>query len=397
MFLYDLGSGYGCFVNKNRVEGFVKVENGMHVRFGESSRVYVYEVDSIQEEVEQGHEIEQEQEPEQSPYATRYTSDPKTFLRKYLSLQDEELLYEVEEISQEYTVRVRVPYNSTFIIGQGSGGQKRLAEREACLDACTKLDSLGAFKEAFGGGDSEHVRLKKLLKEMDGGGDDEEDGYFDRTEKKRKPDSKQDRPQTIGSLQTRRDEIIAVLEPLRTRYEGLMKDVNGSGVDDLDELDAYMKRLEQRKARELAEGVRKEIRELERELERLEKLIKVAMPSKSVLEFQSLQKKEEVVKKLEPEFKAPSPVKRLREPSPSPEFKAPLPPSSPKKQEPVVKKPRVFAPTMPPTYRRDMTEEIEKIATEDPETDASSIVECVHGAGKVSEDDIKKMNQAYGY
>jgi hypothetical protein len=202
-FLYDINSAHGTRLNKVKIlpGTHVPLKPGDQIRFGESSRIYLFQThEDLNNEIEENKETENhvgkskqkenikqkradplswadevddedmrsynddrddiddinmdnDVEPKRKlDENASYRNDPKKALRSYLERRNCILEFEIEESgpghAREYTARVRLPVESSLgqLYGEATAGNKKSAEREAALDACIKLDKEGYLR-----------------------------------------------------------------------------------------------------------------------------------------------------------------------------------------------------------------------------------------------------------
>ncbi|KAK3829754.1 MAG: hypothetical protein J3R72DRAFT_456648 [Linnemannia gamsii] len=304
-FLYDLNSSHGTKVNKSKIppQMHVKIKPGDQLRFGESTRIYLFQTEEVVDQEEEEKEMvkamiekqnrerrgrgeEEEEEEEEfnswgmAPDAVEeeddmdeagiqdgsgprrqvdpdasYRKDPKKALRHYLESRGYSCEYEVEESgpghAREYTARIRLPIETSMgaVYGQATTGKRRDAEREAALDACIQLDTRGMLnnnKSASGEGSS-HSRAPKV----ENSDDDDDDDFYDRTAKKKKHISKTStqKADTYDTLLEKHSLLLSQISLLETQIQNY--DATAAAQKQLEEagdLDAYMASLDQEKA-----------------------------------------------------------------------------------------------------------------------------------------------------
>ncbi|KAG0266086.1 Kanadaptin [Mortierella polycephala] len=225
---------HGTKLNKTKIPPgmHVSLKPGDQLRFGESSRIYLFQTEQAEDQEEEERKLvaamiarQNKAQPVQSkdeddqgcnwgmqedaedaededdmdeaitdgsvrrtidPDAY-YRKDPKKALRNYLENKGYSCEFEVEEEgpghAREYTARIRLPIETAMgpVYGQATTGKKRDAEREAALDACIQLDSRGMLGQKSTGEVSTQARSKKFQHSDD----DDEDDFYDRTVKKK--------------------------------------------------------------------------------------------------------------------------------------------------------------------------------------------------------------------
>jgi hypothetical protein len=129
-----------------------------------------------------------------------YFADPRKVLDEFVSRNEVEKSISYKQIGGKYSEFIATleinglqgPFNAT-----GKGKKKQLAERDACLEACYKLDKLEIL-ESDSAGQSYQQRSKRLLELI---GDDEDDNsYLDRTTSVKKAKTVEPVVETFESL-----------------------------------------------------------------------------------------------------------------------------------------------------------------------------------------------------
>ncbi|KAJ3086969.1 Kanadaptin [Quaeritorhiza haematococci] len=313
-----------------------------------------------------------------NPEETRdayYYKDPKKALRTWFEIQGGEPEYEVEEEghgrNREYVAKVELPIETSVggvLHGIGRGSKKKDAEREAALDACIKLDKRGILR---GGKDAVKEAEKKRLKELLGDDDDDGDSFYDRTatseRKTRRKGQKSAAASTGGSstvetfdsLTKKKEDVLRDIAELQERIRVVEDEESkrasaAANKDGGDELDSYMQQLQSKIKTQSKDGLKRKIQVLEKELHRLDRLIKIATPHDVMGMFASPASKSKTTPKAEPKSSTPSPVqpKPPSSASSSPLFATPTS-ESPSKESPQKKSTEpVFAVPAIPAFKK---------------------------------------------
>ncbi|KAF9115248.1 Kanadaptin [Mortierella sp. AM989] len=327
-FIYDLNSSHGTKLNKNKIPPgmHVSLKPGDQLRFGESTRIYLFQTEEVVDQEEEERKMvaamiekqnksrvqrrEQEDEDEErevnwgmqedaveeddmdealmdgsarkavDPDAY-YRKDPKKALRNYLESKGYSCEFEVEEDgpghAREYTARVRLPIETSMgpVYGQAVSGRRRDAEREAALDACIQLDSRGMLSTKSSGEGSSQVKGKK----MELSDDDDDDDFYDRTVKKKSSVAKKEqKAETHETLQEKHKDLqvdMASLEAKIQEYDAnaeKRKQLEASG-----DLDAYIAFLEKSGGDSKAK-MQQKLTAMKKEEKRLKQLIEYTKP-----------------------------------------------------------------------------------------------------------------------
>ncbi|KAF9123855.1 Kanadaptin [Mortierella sp. 14UC] len=396
-FLYDLNSSHGTKVNKSKIppQMHVKIKPGDQLRFGESTRIYLFQTEEAVDQEEEEREMvnkmiekqnresrggsgkEEEEEEEEfnswgmAPDAVdeddmdeaalqdgsgprrqvdpdaSYRKDPKKALRHYLESRGYSCEYEVEESgpghAREYTARIRLPIETSMgaVYGEATTGKRRDAEREAALDACIQLDSRGMLnnnKSASSEGSSSYSRAQKVKNS-----DDDDDDFYDRTAKKKKPTSKTatQKADTYDTLLEKRLHLraqISLLEMEIQNYDSTAAE--RKKLEDSGDLDAYMASLENGKygsggvGKESKGKLQQTLAGMKKEDERLGMLIEYTKPV-------------DIMAKIAP-GPMPSATKSHEQPSMTAKRESEADASMPEVTPTEVKKPRILGPSLPP-------------------------------------------------
>ncbi|KAJ3064827.1 hypothetical protein HDU98_011814, partial [Podochytrium sp. JEL0797] len=243
LFLFDLGSAHGTFVNKQRVAArmHVRVREGDLVRFGASSRFFVVVGGPVgEEEVVEEEEVRRqkqrkvagkvnlekveekefevswgfaedaseeegrgvgpggasgrmEEEDEDALELNGFVADPDAYyykdskkaLKTWCDSRNVELVYGMEEegygITKVFVSTVRlVLEGGVAVTGVGKGARKKEAERQAALETCIKLDRRNILRAAPSAS-TQGFKRKSAQNE------DDDDSFYDRTERTKKP------------------------------------------------------------------------------------------------------------------------------------------------------------------------------------------------------------------
>lgn len=210
-YLFDLDSTHGTYLNKSLVakREYVRIRVGDMIKFGASSRIYVLqgpqeesqeiqasETGHVDDEVTwgfgqdafEGDEWEGKDLVLGAVDRTSINSDafymkePKKILTTWLESRGTELEIKLiindENDNSSFIARISLPIEtgSGQLVAMGHGETKKKAERDACIEACAKLDKLRVLRGSGSQDSKERKRIKKLHTELDGA-----DDFFDRT------------------------------------------------------------------------------------------------------------------------------------------------------------------------------------------------------------------------
>ncbi|KAG0241471.1 Kanadaptin [Mortierella sp. GBA43] len=379
-FVYDLNSSHGTKLNKNKIPPgmHVNLKPGDQLRFGESTRIYLFqteqEVDQEEEErklvnsmIERQNRsktqqqqsandeeeefnwgmapdaVEEDDDDDESTMDSGvrrkvdpdayYRNDPKKALRHYLTNKGYSCDFEVEESgpghAREYTVRIRLPIETSMgpVYGQATAGKKKDAEREAALDACIQLDSRGMLNQKS----SAEGKSSKY----DHSDDDDDDDFYDRTVKKKPLAAKkaEQKADTYESLQEKHKALQVEMSALESKIEEFdAVAAERKRLEESGDLDAYMVLLE-KSAGDSKPKMQQNLAAMKKEEKRLLQLIELTKP----VDF---------LAKIGPGPGASAPAKVPTTNAESPERKRQADDSKPPEGE--TKKPRVLGPSLPP-------------------------------------------------
>ncbi|KAI9026893.1 hypothetical protein DFJ74DRAFT_704323 [Hyaloraphidium curvatum] len=331
--LFDLGSAHGTFVNKIRAppRTYVELHEGDQVRFGASTRVFVllgrtrdrkpaepnggkpvvlsgeeaheaamarpaaaattaeelhtvtwgFDEDAAEEGAGPG-EVGDGEAPEIDEDAY-YVRDPRKALRVWTEERGLQMEFEHEEDGKShekvYMARVRLPLGEHgSLVGVGTSSRKKDAEREACLDACAKLDRKGLLRSNEAG-----AGRKRKGAEVD---DDTDDNFYDRSapSKKKLAQAKAAKAgaakvETFETLTAKKAELVAELALLDGHIaEARRAAAEAEASQKDDDLDSYFAQV---KVQELKANLLKldaKRASLVKDIARTEKLLDLAKP-----------------------------------------------------------------------------------------------------------------------
>ncbi|KAF9290475.1 Kanadaptin [Mortierella alpina] len=293
-FIYDLNSSHGTRLNKTKIppQMHVSLKPGDQLRFGESTRIYLFQTEQEVDQEEEDRKMvasmiaRQNQTKDNSQKQSKeeddgcnwgmqedaeddddmddalmdgsvrrpvdpdayYRKDPKKALRNYLESKGYSCEFELEEEgpghAREYTARIRLPIETSMgpVYGQATTGKKRDAEREAALDACIQLDSRGMLGHNSSGEASAKPRGKKV----EYSDDDDDDDFYDRTAKKKTAAKKtEQKADTHESLLEKHKDLLVKMSKLETRIQEYdASAAERKRLEESGDLDAYMASLE---------------------------------------------------------------------------------------------------------------------------------------------------------
>ncbi|KAJ1898052.1 hypothetical protein LPJ66_002986, partial [Kickxella alabastrina] len=273
----DLGSSHGTFVNKQRVDKREprRVEVGDQIRFGASSRVWVF---GGGPQLPEPRETVANAKPSNSQKATPF-NDPvkslKAFLTEYDNTYDPEIISGAESLGDnlntKYTVRIELPFNDEFgnpLIVTSTGSTRSLAERQACTSALEELASQGILN-------THCTTLQSQTQVME---DSDEDCY-DLTQSAAKSENVVETFESLVEKLKRVDEdMVQVQHKLDIAPDGDSR----VAAEEVDELDAYMNALASGEQKKDRSALERRITELAGQKERLVSLLRIVAPDASM-------------------------------------------------------------------------------------------------------------------
>ncbi|CAO3630055.1 unnamed protein product [Cunninghamella echinulata] len=259
-FLYDLESGYGTQVNKKSIaaRNYVPLRSGDQIRFGESTRLCIFDIEKPQDSVDDDE-------------------------------NDDELQSEEEILLKHRTRAADVEHSVEDDNDQGvSWGFQEDAVEEEDEDEDEKgqntksdahLLSIESEKMAI----AEAKRRRKDLETMFGDDDSDEELYDKTNTKKRKAMKKEQKAETHEDLVKKQLEAEIKINELREKIENKKLEDDESkkkAKDESDDLESYMENLSKTTTNSSASmfALQKELKNLEKEHARLVKLVKITKP-----------------------------------------------------------------------------------------------------------------------
>jgi hypothetical protein len=211
-----------------------------------------------------------------------YFEDPKRALEKFVEENDCELSISCKQAngsSGEYNCSLEINGLQGPFSAKGSGKKANQAERDACVEACYKLEQLGILHMS-NIGESYQQRRKRLLEFV---GNDDDDDFLDLTVAK-------------ATKKARNDEQVETLETLHQKYVEKLKEVQvlserkakigtiipSESQNVEDELDQFMDQLQKKEQKVEIKTIEKDLTSAQNELRRIEKLLKIVAPSNYV-------------------------------------------------------------------------------------------------------------------
>ncbi|XP_001659227.2 kanadaptin [Aedes aegypti] len=361
-YLYDLNSTHGTFLNKQRLKPktYVRVKVGYMIKLGSSSRVYILQGPSEDEDepsamtITEMKEMRQKQEKlreemaeierqekerieklkeseginwgmaedadeetdlAHNPFAVTnneelFLDDPKKTLRGYFEREGHDLDYKLEELSVgNYVCKVELPVDDDFgrpIVAEVTHkGKKKETVVQCALEACRILDRYGLLRQAT------HEPRRRHKKTSDS---DDDDDFLDRTgdverRRQRKQLKNSTEVHTYEDLIRRESELLERLEQIEGKIQQRQMIEKGTRLpENDDDVDDFLTKLSEDKPYDKFEvrRLRLEKEKLLKDHVTLQKLIKIAkpleLPGMSQGPSSSGSSKDELKKKMMPLF-----------------------------------------------------------------------------------------------
>lgn len=261
IFIYDLGSTHGTFLNKQRITAktYIRLPSDSILRFGESSRIYV--ITPLAEEIEP---------------KCPWKEEPLKFLRRFLKNQEEELDIAVEpDEAGGFITKITLDSavftaSSEILSASGTGRSKKEASDRAAEDICQQVQRLGGFVK--------EEKLSLSLGRRRSLSPEEGDSYFDRTAKRPTREAKAgiETVETLYAKQTSLKSLIAAIMKQIAETEKILSPIDGDA--EIDELDAVMNELNSKQAAKDEKQLGLQLAGLQSELNDLEAVLKVVDP-----------------------------------------------------------------------------------------------------------------------
>uniref|UniRef100_A0A182PV95 FHA domain-containing protein n=1 Tax=Anopheles epiroticus TaxID=199890 RepID=A0A182PV95_9DIPT len=334
-YLFDLNSTHGTFLNKQQIPArtYVRVRVGYMIKLGSSSRTYIFQgpsddqepalgltitemrehinkqkqlrkdikeiakkekerIEKLKEE-QQGiswgmaEDADEETDLTENPYATSnneelFLDDPKKTLRGYFEREGHELEYKVEELSSgTYCCKVELPIddsNGRPIVAEVTHkGKKKEVVVQCALEACRILDRHGLLRQA------NHEPRRRHQKQSDS---DDDDDFLDRTgavekRRKRKEAAKNPQTHTYADLIHKEAQILELLESNESKIQNarLIKQETHLP-ENAEDVDSFLENLTKDKVIDKFEirRLRMEQVKLTQDLAQVKKLIQITKP-----------------------------------------------------------------------------------------------------------------------
>ncbi|KAG0168172.1 Kanadaptin [Apophysomyces sp. BC1015] len=242
-FLYDLNSAHGTRLNKKAVPAreHVRLQAGDQLRFGESTRLCIFET----EKPESDEQLIQEEETARHHRSVRAA-------RQAAQVQEEE-----EDTSISWGFR------EDAVEEDDENGEEELSEEAMMLNAAAEKTAAEDAK-----------RRREDLEIMFGGDESDEDTFYDRTGvaagSKRKKAKKEDKAETHDELVAKKQKTEEKLKAVEREIERRKKEEEEAKMaqaeEEEEDLDAYMNKLDKAPEKKVS------LYSLQKELQQLKKV-----------------------------------------------------------------------------------------------------------------------------
>ncbi|CAN6207952.1 unnamed protein product [Urochloa humidicola] len=325
VFLYDLGSTHGSFINKSQVKKklYTEIHVGDVIRFGQSSRLYIFQGPSElmppEKDMQKLRDAKVQQDMldreasilraktqaalaegiswgmgedaiEESAEDDADEITWQTYKGQLTDRQEKTRSKIVKRMEKIANMKKEIDAIRVKDISQGGltqGQQTQIARNEQRISQIMEeLDNLeetlnDSIRESIGArsGKANRGSHKASLEEEDDVLSDD-DEFFDRTKKKSSQKSnEQQSVETADSLLEKKDSITSDIENKKKLLEEEKhKLAHGSAADLGDDLDAYMSGLSSQLVHDKIAQIQKELSDLQAELDRVVYLLKIADP-----------------------------------------------------------------------------------------------------------------------
>ncbi|ORZ18638.1 SMAD/FHA domain-containing protein [Absidia repens] len=257
-FLYDLESGYGTLLNKKKItpRTYLPLHSGDQIRFGESTRLCIFETEKPRTD----DELEQEEE---------------TLLRHRTRAAD------VEHAAEGEDQGISWGFQEDAVEEENDDeNEQQSEETQRGLSGDAQLLSFESEQMAI----ADAKRRRKDLEIMFGDDDSDEDLYDKTDVKKRKAMKKEKKAETHDDLVKRQLEtekqIKSIQQELEKRKKTDEEASDSTQLADDEDLDAYMTQLSKAPTEKSTSiyNLQKDLKRLEKDHLRLVKLVKMTKP-----------------------------------------------------------------------------------------------------------------------
>ncbi|KAJ4754152.1 SMAD/FHA domain-containing protein [Rhynchospora pubera] len=377
VFLFDLGSTHGTFINKNQVKKkeYTEIHVGDVIRFGLSTRLYIFqgpsdlmppegdlnkirEAKAAREEMRDREESLSRARREASlaegiswgmaedaiEETTEVDADEitwQTYKGQLTERQEKTKSKIVKRIEKVAHMKKEIDAIRAKDINQGGltqGQQTQIARNELRItQLMEELDNLEetlneSIRESVGArtGKGAHDKKKGAFEGEDDDAMSDEDDFYDRTKKNKKKLSsgEQQSVETADSLLDKKDSIDIEIELKRKSLEeekNQLASSGGSKNEDGDDLDAYMTGLSSQLVHEKVVQAEKELADLQAELEKVIYLLRIADPMGDAAKKRELAKASQPLPSVKDPHKHtdPNPFREPMKPASTTQFKEP--------------------------------------------------------------------------
>lgn len=288
LFIFDLGSTHGTFLNKQRIPArqFVGWEVGSLLKLGESTRWYIIQA---REELSDGAKREQDEEiTGRLSSMKRLFLDPITTLRSWF--QECGQVMRLERISQYpnnqdqeqlVTLRIVLPpvveSISEEVVVEASGTTRKEVEFNVCMAACEKLKDLGELQPDIQ--DQEEFSSREWKRHRQEALEEEQETFFDQSLVVSEKADQSQLLHTLSSLRERHRQLSDEIAQITEQLAYIDAHSSHLNANDEDDLDSYLEGLRAQQASEDRARLTFNLRQLEEELRKVKLILVRVDPS----------------------------------------------------------------------------------------------------------------------
>ncbi|KAI8834888.1 hypothetical protein BC829DRAFT_406795 [Chytridium lagenaria] len=278
IFIYDMGSTHKTFLNKKSLipKKYTEVRPGIYFDLGAAvgSTQAVHGGDFLGfMGIRRGCV-----DPEQNDTEDFDIADPQKAVKNWMEQNGQEIPIEFSEdgrgIMKCHVATLQITTDSYSFTCEGRGARKKEAERECWIDACRRLHAAKLITRT-----GAKVTVQRKVNQDEDLSD--EDSFYDRTgssERKKKKESTGPTSETFESLLVKFElakENIALRQTELAALADAEAQLNAVSAQDEDDLDSYVRSLDQKSSRKAQEKLFSELSDMKKELSRTYKLLKL--------------------------------------------------------------------------------------------------------------------------
>lgn len=285
VFVFDLGSTHGTFLNKQQIPArqFVGWEVGSLLKLGESTRWYILqEREGLSNDAERGPD---RQSAGPLLGVKRGFLDPVATLRSWFRECGQVMRFErspqcSSSQGQLMTLRIVLPsvvesiYEDIAI--EASGASRKEAEFNVCMVACEKLRDLGELQPDVQ--DQEELGSREWKRHRQEALEEEQETFVDQSSAAKGKQDQSQRFYTVSSLRATHIQLVSEIAEITKKLVDIDAPVSHPNADD-DDLDSYLEDLKAQQANEDRTRLTSDLHRLEGELRRVKFILARVDPS----------------------------------------------------------------------------------------------------------------------